>query len=121
MSELHTIQVVAYWGDRETYNDLHIIGPYPTAIDRNRDIYRLERLKGAYGDAEFLPSNRPPSDAYMSATPEQVATATHIDHVVGALYNMDLSRDPRDEPDDVQQGYDEPTLFDLTANTEAAA
>jgi hypothetical protein len=87
------IEVTAFFGDVETYNELHLIGPYPTAADRNRDLDRLARLPGNNGDAVFTTSSTDPAKAVHHCTPDRVAGIRHFRQVVGALYGYEVGDD----------------------------
>lgn len=100
----NSIQVVAYFGDTDTFAELHLIGPYPTDADRNQALLRLECLPGNRGDAEFWPSDVDPAAADHHCTPEQVAAVKHFNQVVGALYGYEVDdngQDVRHPPPDV--------------------
>ncbi len=58
MSHL-TIEVEAFWGDRDTHNDLHLIGPFQSEADREQAWKRLKDLPGNHGDALFHYSHKP--------------------------------------------------------------
>ncbi|WP_328344604.1 hypothetical protein [Micromonospora sp. NBC_00421] len=96
MTEHHSIEVTAFFGDEDTYRELHLIGPYPTPAARDRDLIRLERLPGNNGDALFTSSDRNPADADHSCTPEQVADIRHFNQVVGALYGYEVDDNGQD-------------------------
>lgn len=93
MTAHHSIEVIAYFADRDTYNDTHRIGPYPDAAARDRDLQRLAALPGNHGDARFAPSSDDPGTADHTCTADQVATIRHFNQVVGALYGYEVGDD----------------------------
>ncbi len=99
MTTLHSIHVIAYFADMETFNELHLISPYTTAEARDRDVIRLATLPGNNGDAVFVPSCQDPAAADHTCTPEQVAAVKHFNQVVGALYGFEVD----DNGDDVRR------------------
>lgn len=80
-----SIRVLNFCGDRDDLNDLNLIGPYPTAEARDRDIRRLDGLPDVYGSLTFEPSQQNPNAAEHACTPEKVAAADSLDGVLIAL------------------------------------
>ncbi|MEU0078420.1 hypothetical protein ABZY58_11035 [Micromonospora tulbaghiae] len=80
-----TIQVVNFCGDVDDLNDLNLIGPYPDAASRDRDMARLAQLDGVYGSLQFQPSAASPVTASHSCTPDAVADASDLTGVLVAL------------------------------------
>lgn len=101
MTDTHTIRVVLYCGDRDDYNLINVIGPYPTPANRDRDLRRLANLPGVHGDAEFLPSNVTPERADHSCRPQQVADAADWDQVLAAVLGLNTATE--DNPDVLAQ------------------
>lgn len=62
MAEL-TIEVEAFWGDNDTHNELHLIGPFPSEVEREKAWRWLKALPGNHGDALFGYSHKPMSAA----------------------------------------------------------
>lgn len=54
-----TIEVEAFWGDRDTHDELHLIGPFPTELARERAWHQLKALPGNHGDALFSYCHKP--------------------------------------------------------------
>lgn len=93
MTEQHSIEVTAYFGDLDTYHSTHRIGPYPTAADRDHALRQLAALPGNHGDATFAPTTDDRATADHTCTPDQVATIRHFQQVVGALYGYEVGDD----------------------------
>lgn len=112
MTGRYSIEVTAFFGDASTYRRLHLIGPYPSAADRDRDLCRLSRLPGNNGDATFTVSGTDPADADHHCTPDKVAGVRHFNQVVGALYGYEVDDNGNDVvPPPVMPGT--VPLFDL--------
>lgn len=56
-----TIEVEAFWGDRDTHEELHLIGPFDNEDARTDALARLKALPGNHGDALFFISGKPMS------------------------------------------------------------
>ncbi|MER7331799.1 MULTISPECIES: hypothetical protein [unclassified Micromonospora] len=82
---MHTIRVINYCGDHDDLNDINIIGPYPTAGDRDTDMHRLAELTDVHGSLEFQPSTLPPAAAVRLCQPGAVAGASDLDGVLAGL------------------------------------
>lgn len=80
------IRVTAYWGGYDELGEIYIIGPYPTADDRDQDLARISGLKGFYGAAEVEPSTIEPAAADYSASPTRVAKVKTLGGLAGAFY-----------------------------------
>ncbi|MEU8334710.1 hypothetical protein [Micromonospora tulbaghiae] len=81
----YTIRVVNFCGDEDDLNDFNLIGPYPDAASRDRDIKRLANLPGVYGSLQFQPSAANPVTASHSCTPDAVAEASDLTGLLVAL------------------------------------
>jgi hypothetical protein len=82
----HCIRVTAYWGGYEELDEVYVIGPYPTAADRDADLHRISGLKDMYGSATLTPSKIAPEAADYAATPAQVAGARSLSGLTKAFY-----------------------------------
>ncbi len=58
MSELN-IEVEAFWGDNDTHDELHLIGPFPTEAAMEQAWHKLKALPGNHGDARFSYCHKP--------------------------------------------------------------
>ncbi|WP_341719825.1 hypothetical protein QQG74_09060 [Micromonospora sp. FIMYZ51] len=96
MTDFHCIEVAAFFGDEDTYHDLHLIGPYGSAARRDRDLVRLSELPGNNGDATFAASSRNPATADHWCTPDQIEHVKHFNQVVGVLYHYEVDDDGND-------------------------
>lgn len=51
-----SIRVRVYTGDFETEQEVYVIGPFKSTMDRDEEIDRLYKLEGVQGDYDFSPS-----------------------------------------------------------------
>lgn len=82
---MFTIRVHNYCGDLDDLHDLNIIGPYPDAETRDRDLERLAALPDMACHLEVEPSTVAPEAADRRVHPDQLADAANLTDVLDVL------------------------------------
>lgn len=94
MTAAPAIRLVNYMGDRDDYEEVNLIGPYPDEEAQMADLTRILNMPlGAaemHGGVEFLPDTM--AEATPSArveAPEKLAKATTWEGVFNAFFGYD--------------------------------
>lgn len=84
MAEL-TIEVEAFWGDNDTWRELHLVGPFDTEPERAAALEKLRALPGNSGSALFGYSSKPMAAADEHVTPQRLAEVTDFEGLLDAF------------------------------------
>lgn len=93
----YTIRLVDYMGGWDDLNEVNIIGPYPSAAERDAAIRRLAQVKGFYGCVELFPATTTPDAADNSCGPLTVADVATVRELLAAVHGYDY--DPAEDDD----------------------
>jgi hypothetical protein len=83
----HSIRAIDYTGDLETLRDVYLLGPFPSAGERDGEIQRLYQLPGMRGSYDFEASELDPaSGAHAAVTATAAAQVRSADDLERAFF-----------------------------------